>query len=64
MALDPSAVRRFLEPLAREPGEIADVFVERRQEIRLERAAASATYPWESTIRGRWRPGHDPRSLS
>jgi TldD protein len=33
--LDPSAVARWIEPLAREPGEIADVFVERRREAIL-----------------------------
>jgi len=35
MDLDPSAVTRWLEPLAREPGEITDVFVERRRETVL-----------------------------
>ncbi|MGH9368422.1 MAG: metallopeptidase TldD-related protein [Thermoanaerobaculia bacterium] len=31
MSLDPSTVLRWIEPLARAPGEIADVFVERRR---------------------------------
>ncbi|MGE5276378.1 MAG: metallopeptidase TldD-related protein [Acidobacteriota bacterium] len=35
MDLDSSAVTRWLEPLAREPGEITDVFVERRRETIL-----------------------------
>lgn len=35
MDLDPSAVARWIEPLAREPGEVADVFVERRRDAVL-----------------------------
>ena len=33
MELDAAAVTRWLEPLAKRPEEIADVFTERRQEI-------------------------------
>jgi predicted Zn-dependent protease len=36
MSLDPSTVARWIEPLVREPGAIADVFVERRCEASLE----------------------------
>jgi predicted Zn-dependent protease len=60
MALDPSAVRRFLEPLAREPGEIADVFVERRQEIRLDWRDGGVVATRRTATEGlavRWRRG-------
>ncbi|HEY7111639.1 MAG TPA: TldD/PmbA family protein [Thermoanaerobaculia bacterium] len=64
MPLDPSAVARFLEPLARESGEIADVFVERRQEIRLEWRDGAVGQTRRTATEGlavRWRRGGSER---
>jgi TldD protein len=67
MNLDASTVARWLEPVAREPGEIADVFVERRHEAILtwrngevtetQRAATEA-------LSARWQRGGQQRIAS
>ncbi|MBC8646020.1 MAG: hypothetical protein H7X85_02560, partial [Thermoanaerobaculia bacterium] len=36
MDLDPPLVSRWIEPLAKAPGEIADVFLDRRAEVSLD----------------------------
>ncbi|MFN2386251.1 MAG: metallopeptidase TldD-related protein [Thermoanaerobaculia bacterium] len=67
MDLDPPLVSRWIEPLAKAPGEIADVFVERRAEVSLDWTDGELTnsrYARSEGLSARWRGAGAERIVS
>jgi predicted Zn-dependent protease len=67
MDLDPPLVARWIEPLARQPGEIADVFLERRGEVSLDwrdGEVESSGFTSTEGLSARWRCGPAERLVS
>jgi predicted Zn-dependent protease len=65
--LDPPLVSRWIEPLAKAPGEIADVFLERRAEVSLDwrdGEVTSTRFARTEGLSARWRGGGAERIVS
>src|SRR5262249_50217055 len=60
MELDAATISRWLDPLARRPEEIAEVFTERRREVSIDwrdGAASEARTTLPEGVSARWRRG-------